>query len=69
MCFPLSEIPAINTDLVVALERDAQGEWIGMDSATSATPGAAATAYTDALDCTGPVGAATQTLLVGRRPR
>ena len=69
MAFSPEEYPAINTDLIVVLDRDPQGEWIGMDSVTTVAPGGGATARTDILDHTGQIGVATQTLLVGRRPR
>src|SRR5699024_4409755 len=69
MAFSPDEYPAINTDLVVVLDRDPQGDWIGMDSLTTVAPGGGATARTDVLDHSGWIGLATQTLLVGRRPR
>jgi len=40
-----------------------------MDSLTTVAPGGGATARTDVLDYSGRIGLATQTLLVGRRPR
>lgn len=67
MAFPPDEYPAINTDLIVVLDRTAEGEWIGMDSQTTIAPGGGATARTGISDLTGQIGHATQTLLVGRR--
>ncbi len=64
ICAPPSEYPAINCDLVVALHRDPAGDWMGLDSRTTVTPGHGALARTEVFDRSGPAGVATQTLVV-----
>ena len=59
---------SINTDLAVSLHRDPAGEWLCLQSATTITPGAAATTETLLFDRSGAVGRATQTLLVDALP-
>jgi Thioesterase-like superfamily len=58
----------INPDLVVALWREPQGEWIGLDAVTRVDPAAGAGLAEMALhDHAGPIGRAQQTVLVERR--
>jgi hypothetical protein len=56
---------AINCDLTVILHRDPATEWVGLDAATTITPGFGAMTETTLLDREGPIGIATQTLLAG----
>ena len=56
---------AINCDLTVILHRDPATEWVGLDAATTITPGFGAMTVTTLLDREGPIGIATQTLLAG----
>lgn len=64
VCASPAEHPAINCDLSVVLDRDPVGDWIGMDSRTTAVPGAGAMTRTTVFDRTGTAGLATQTLVV-----
>ncbi|MCA9600074.1 MAG: thioesterase family protein [Myxococcales bacterium] len=53
-----------NPDLSVALHRDAEGDWIGLDAETSVEPDGIGLADTQLFDTRGPIGRVTQTLLV-----
>ncbi|MEB3023242.1 thioesterase family protein [[Mycobacterium] crassicus] len=64
VCAPPSEHPAINCDVSVVLNRDPVGEWIGLDSRTTAVSGGGAMTQTTVFDQTGTAGLATQTLVV-----
>jgi hypothetical protein len=57
----------INTDLVVSLHREPEGEWIGMDARTVPEPTGIGLAATILHDERGPIGRATQSLLVAER--
>jgi hypothetical protein len=57
----------INPELTVHLEREAHGEWILVDAATSISEGGAGLALSTLSDADGRVGRGAQTLLVGRR--
>ncbi|MGW0183131.1 thioesterase family protein [Nocardia sp. NPDC003345] len=59
----LARYPVINTDLSVALYRDPEGEWIGLDSRMAVAPGGGAHNVATVHDGTGPAGTATQALL------
>ncbi|MEB3032072.1 thioesterase family protein [[Mycobacterium] nativiensis] len=63
VCAPPDRYPAINCDLSVVLDHDPVGDWIGMDSRTTVTPGAGAMTQTIIFDQGGPAGLATQTLV------
>lgn len=65
VCAPPAEHPAINCDLSVVLNRDPVGDWIGMDSETTAVFGGGAMTQTTLFDRTGTAGLATQTLVMG----
>ncbi len=58
----------INTDLSVALRRLPAGEWIGLDAVSHAEPDGIGLTDTTVHDVSGPVGRATQSLLIGARP-
>jgi hypothetical protein len=60
-----SRYPAINCDLSVTLHRDPVTEWVGLDAATTITPGFGAMTTSTLLDRDGPIGVATQTLIAG----
>jgi len=60
----LDELQFINTDLVIALHRDPQGEWLGSSSTSSWQPGGVGLADALLFDEHGPVGRALQTLLL-----
>jgi hypothetical protein len=64
VCAPPAEHPAINCDISVVLHRDPAGDWIGLDSRTTAVPGEGAMTQTTVFDPTGVTGSATQTLVV-----
>jgi hypothetical protein len=57
----------VNVDLSVHLSRMPQGEWVCLDSLTVAEPAGVGLADTMLLDERGPIGRATQTLLVAER--
>ncbi|WP_068274572.1 thioesterase family protein [Aldersonia kunmingensis] len=57
----------INTDLTVSLHRMPEGEWVCLDAVTSPQPHGIGLTETAMYDEIGPVGRATQTLLLGRR--
>ncbi|TNC25425.1 thioesterase family protein [Amycolatopsis alkalitolerans] len=57
----------INSELTVHVQRPPQGEWIGLDAATTVGPGGVGTAASTLRDLEGPVGFGAQALMV--RPR
>jgi Thioesterase-like superfamily len=59
----------INVDLTVQLHRLPAGEWVCLDAITIPEPTGVGLADTALFDERGPIGRATQTLLVGERPR
>ena len=58
----------INCELTVHLHREAVGEWVCVDAATTVSPGGAGLATTVLSDLDGPVGVGAQALLVAPRP-
>lgn len=65
VCAPITEMQAINCDLTVVLDRDPEGEWIGLDSRTTLSAGGGAMTASKVHDLSGAIGTATQTLLAG----
>jgi hypothetical protein len=59
---------AINFDLTVALHRNLDGEWVGLDSVSTYEPTGLGLADTRILDVRGTVGRALQGLVMERRP-
>ena len=57
----------INTDLTVSLHRQPVGEWVCLDAVTHPQPHGIGLAESALYDETGPLGRATQTLLLGTR--
>ena len=57
----------INTDVSVALRRPPVGEWVGLDAVTYAEPDGVGLSDTQLHDERGPIGRATQSLLVAAR--
>jgi hypothetical protein len=57
----------INVDLTVQLHRPPDGEWVCLDAITLPEPSGVGLADTALYDERGPIGRATQTLLVGER--
>lgn len=58
----------INPDLIVSLWRQPQGEWVGLDAVTRVDPAAGAGLAEVALhDQVGPIGRASQTVLIDQR--
>ena len=57
----------INTDLSVALRRLPEGEWVCLDATTHVEPDGVGLTDTELYDERGPVGRATQSLLVSAR--
>lgn len=64
---PFEEYLFINADLSISLNRPPVGEWIGLDSRTLLRPGGIAWAESVLHDERGPLGLATQALVVQRR--
>lgn len=58
----------INPELTVHLHREAGGEWVCLDAATTISPGGAGLATSVLSDTSGPVGVGAQALLVAPRP-
>lgn len=58
----------INADLSVALRRPAEGEWVLLDATTYAESDGVGLTDTRLWDAAGPIGRATQSLLVAERP-
>jgi hypothetical protein len=65
----LNEWLFINPELTVHVHREAVGEWICVDAATTVSPGGVGLATSVLSDGEGPVGVGAQTLLVTRRGR
>jgi hypothetical protein len=57
----------INVDLSVHLHRMPEGEWVCLDAVTLPEPNGVGMADTRLLDERGPIGRATQTLLIANR--
>jgi Thioesterase-like superfamily len=57
----------INVDLTVHLHRMPEGEWVCLDAVTVPEPNGVGIADTRLLDVRGPIGRATQTLLIDER--
>jgi Thioesterase-like superfamily len=64
---PFDEYLFINADLTISLDRRPQGEWIALDARTLLHPGGIGWAESILHDERGPVGRATQALVVQRR--
>jgi acyl-CoA thioesterase len=64
---PFDEYVFINADLAIALNRPPEGEWYGLDARTLLYPGGLAWAESVLHDEQGPLGMATQALVVQRR--
>ena len=60
---------AINPDLVVALHRLPEGEWVCLDAFTANEPSGVGVARSRLWDQTGPLGWSVQTLLLSRKRR
>lgn len=59
----------INPDLTLYFEREPAGEWVALQSRMRVVPGSVALAESDLWDERGRIGRATQSLVVGPRPR
>jgi hypothetical protein len=64
---PFDDYLFINADLSIHLWRRPQGDWIGLDARTVLHPGGVGTAESVLHDTAGPVGRASQTLVVQPR--
>jgi hypothetical protein len=64
---PLDRYLFSNADLDVHLHRQPRGEWIGLLSETQADESGVGTAFSRLYDVHGPVGVATQTLVMRER--
>jgi hypothetical protein len=64
---PFGEYLFINADLAISLDRRPTGEWIALQARTLLHPGGIGWAQSTLHDQHGPVGVATQTLVVQRR--
>jgi acyl-Coa thioesterase superfamily protein/acyl-CoA thioesterase superfamily protein len=64
---PFEEYLFINADLTISLNRRPQGEWVALDARTLLHPGGIGWAESVLHDELGPVGRATQALVVQRR--
>lgn len=64
---PFDRFLFINADLEITLDRRPQGEWIGLDARTLLSPNGVAWSEAVLHDSAGPVGRATQALVVQRR--
>ena len=58
----------INCELTVHLHREAVGQWVCVDAATTISPGGAGLATTVLSDVGGAIGVGAQSLLVAPRP-
>ncbi|HTY77094.1 MAG TPA: thioesterase family protein [Candidatus Bathyarchaeia archaeon] len=63
---PVRFAPFINADLNVSLHRLPEGEWIGLDAATTLEPHGLGLTRTRLYDVRGPVGEGLQALVAGR---
>lgn len=64
---PFEDYFFVNADLNLHLHRPAEGEWIGMMSETQAHTGGIGTVLSRLYDVHGPIGVATQTLMLRKR--
>lgn len=65
---PLDRYLFANADLSLHLHRQPEGEWIGLMSETQADGGGTGTTLSRLYDVRGPIGVATQTLVMRERP-
>lgn len=65
--FPMDQVLFLNPDLSVHLHRLPAGEWVGLDAVTRLGADGVATAESLLFDLDGPIGRATQSLLVEPR--
>lgn len=63
----LARYTFVNPDVTVALSREAEGDWIGLDARTSIGPDGIGLADTRLLDSAGTIGRGIQTLIVEPR--
>ncbi|MGN0096881.1 MAG: thioesterase family protein [Corynebacterium sp.] len=61
------ETPTVNCDLVVTLDRDPVGDWIGLEAATTIVPDAGGTTNVRINDEDGVVGSSSQVLFIRSR--
>jgi hypothetical protein len=68
LCNPLDirRFTFVNPDLVVMVDREPQGEWIGVDAYSTASPLGTGIAQAALHDVYGPVGRSAQTLVIER---
>ena len=64
---PFTDYLFINADLTISLDRPPMGDWIALDARTSLQPGGIGWAESILHDESGPLGRATQALVVQRR--
>ncbi len=64
---PFDRFLFINADLVLHLQREPRGEWVGLDARTILHPGGTALSESVVHDERGPIGRAFQTLVVAAR--
>jgi hypothetical protein len=64
---PFEDYLFINADLTISLDRRPEGEWIALQARTLLNPGGIGWAQSRLHDQHGPVGMATQALVVQRR--
>ena len=64
---PIKQWHFINPELTVHLHREAIGEWVCLDAATSISPGGSGLATSVLSDVEGPIGVGAQSLLVAPR--
>jgi hypothetical protein len=61
---PFTEVAALNPDLTLAFHREPRGDWFAMDAVTHAHPNGIGSTEARLFDVDGPVGVASQTLLL-----
>jgi hypothetical protein len=61
---PFTEVTALNPDLSLAFHREPRGDWFAMESVTHAHPNGIGATEARLFDIDGPVGLASQTLLL-----
>ncbi len=61
---PFTEVAALNPDLTLAFHREPVGDWFAMDAVTHAHPNGIGSTEARLFDVDGPVGMASQTLLL-----
>ena len=64
---PFDRFLFINADLVLHLQREPRGEWVGLDARTIMHPGGSGLSESVMHDEQGPIGRAFQTLVVAPR--